>query len=814
MKLLSYITSRFRRTLSVLLLLSLLLIPLRALAVSADQLQKVLTVNEGRAALSISEDNTADYRTLPPGVSKVAAANADKVGVEIKGTRFMLDHVEHNDRKQAQDSYDFIFTPVLDGKRVGGPLKFIYRSSPGRGNSNAVIVGLTNDGFDIKDNRVTGLSGFGGTPLAKALDANDTSQGVQDLNVTHSTNTGKSSNFLQGGNSDPFQQAVQKLAEIVTSVNSSIVKALISVMDIGPLSDIPGINQAWKVVRDLINILFIIALLALSILTILRIDPQRYSIRSILPLLVFAIITVNFSLFFATIIADTAAVLAHPLITSAQELVSKGSTFQSTLTDGSAASFGESVVMLLAAIIMLIALVILLFFFIVRIIVIWLLAAVSPVVFLFMVLPLTRGESTKLLTTWIKWVYMAPISFLILFIAAQAAFPSVSVPDRGGSAILSAIFYAGVVLAAVLLPLALGGTIMNIATKHGRRAAGLGGKHGLGLLGGLPTGRGMSVGEMARSGKAALKQRSDAQQERAALRAAAAGGELHRMLGGGGLAEAVTGRDLTQAKSATQALVDDTRKKMVAIGFQDEDARQVIGYTLGRVPASDLTREQLAYADSHVGQLASAQILAENGWWDAGIARAYAHTGYQSQIKGDPIWKNLKRQHYAPDHQFTRDDFNEMDIGIAAGSMDGDDMRKLYPTFWRYNNPDSDESRANPAGHAIFTDLISDRGLGAVRENGQWVKGRTLNPTSFGQNVDTNHRNVASPSKRTAELATYARAGNKIRLNLIAGNLSAREWESIPGGPQTRDKGREELGRLQKELGLQTGQDHKDDHGF
>lgn len=783
--------------------LVLVFAPLAAFAAPTSQdLGSIVSIDDARSVLGIPGTST-DCQAVGP-TSTITKQNAKQVGVRISGVPFMLDHVFHINRQQGADSYDYIFTPRDGQGKAIPPMKFIYRSNAGtpQASSDGIVIGATGDGFQL----TTGLTstviakcnGFEGSPLSKALDANDSTQGVTDLNVTGSTDIGSTTNFVdaQSGN-DPFTQAVQKMREVVNDLTVSVIGAIKWAINMNDLTDTPGLVQAWSTVRDLVDGLFVIVLVALAVLTIARVDIRNYDVRAVLPLLIFAVITVNFGLLFARIMLNTAFVVGQPFLGAANRIVD-GSASAIPASSDAAVSFGTAMVLLIASVILLLGLAVLLFFFIIRIIVVWILAAMSPIIFLFMVLPLTRGEATKLLQHWVRWVYMVPIAFLVLFIGSamlSAILPQGTQPaeDPGVSAILHAIFYAGVVGAAVMLPFALGGQIMRLAGKAGKG----GGKGGLGIAGALPIGGGLTLASGTRAGKAFFEQRGKAQQNRAEEQAAAAGSVLFDRLGSGGLARTVTGRDVTQGQAVTEAVVDDELKRMQAINFQDADARQVIAYDMANAAEKsrmrpDMTSEQLARADSYIGRRASAKMLAQGGWWDWNIARRYGDTGYQKLAEGDPLLQNLKRRKYSADHQFTRGDFNTTDLGISLGSADGERMRSMYPSTFEYANPNSSISQANPAASRLFREALSGGGL----------EGRIISYNALRQNVDTNARNQASPAKIERELAMYRHSGDRVKLNLIGGNLASKEWIPIDGGPQSRAAGEAELARLRASLGL------------
>lgn len=763
-----------------------------AQAITEADLKSVISPESAKRLFDISDGNISGYSFKPqnPG----ANTPADDLQLIIPSKQgditFKFDHMEHQELSKGCDQWDFFFKPVIGKEAVSTPLAFNYRSNGcGQKPDWALVAGPVNKGTEIKDSRVAGLSNFGDSELAKYLDDKANKEGLTDWakdGLNPDANKSTKSGFLDRSTSDPFATAIGKVGEVVGSMNASLVKALQWAMDQGNLGDIQGLSGAWEVMRNLVNILFVLVLVAISVLTMLGVDSNKYSARATLPLLVFAVIGVNFSLLFATVLTNSAYVLAQPFANTARELITAGGAVSSTFTGVSDAGFGASVVLLLASVIMLIALIILLFFFIVRIIMLWLLAAASPVIFLAMVLPLTRGESKNLIKAWVKWVYMAPIAFIVLFIGAQVMTPVLaSTPgeDSGASAILRSIFYAGVLVAAVLIPLQLGGRVMAMASSPAKKGARVGGKGGLGLAGAIPLGGGMTVGEATRTGRGFFKQRADQQETRALQRAAGMGTQLHEQLGGGGLATAVTGADDTQAHSVTEQLVDKDLKDLQARGFQVHEGLAVTSYLKESDPAlkqdmyRELSAEQKGLANSYIGRRAVAKLTAQEGYWDWSDVRHFGDTGYQNLVTGDPLLQHAKRQKYSPHHTFSENDVDKLGLSLALSGMEGDSMRKIYTPTWDYLNPDSDQSKKAGGASAAFRKAFSDDGLDKRRAN--------LN--ALRQNMNARHRNNAPDIKRERVAANYDHLDSEAKKAVLSGVLDSREdrFKPLNGGPQT-----------------------------
>ncbi len=685
-----------------------------AQALTGDELKSGLraanTVNNARDLFGVSGETIPTSQYVLPANSR--SASGDGLAITIcterggpgggrcnrgspDAVQFRLTTVHHTDRKHGvKDSWDYIFRPFLGDEPAGSPLRFIYRVNEGKDPSSGLIVGLTNDGYEIKDLKAADLEGFRDSELARFLGSMQGDEALDWAKENDLDTTGDDASFLSGAeDGDPFSKALQKISEIITRLSSSVLSALSWALDVGDMNDNVGLTQAWTVVRDIVNLIFILVLVAMALSSILRIEPQKYSVHQLLPLLVFSVLAVNFSFLFANILANTATVLSQPFLESSRGLIERAAGLQGelgSLADG----FGESVVLLLASVIILVALAILLFFFIVRMVVIWILAALSPVLFLFMVLPFTRGESRNLLQTYIRWVYMAPVAFLMLFIGSlmlPAILNGADAGNDGATAIIQALFFAAIVIAAVAVPLALGGRIASMAAGQGKRVGGIGGKGGLGVAGMLPGPGGKTFGQRGRETKAFFKQRKDSQEQDAMLAAAhnriAMAESLNQVgPGGQGLTRTLTGMSQGQQVAALESMVNQAQKEMIPLSISAKN-RIAHGYKYGTVqeggryfaehPSGDpdqrmeMDATEYALAQNRINSAAAFKELAQAEYVDEHMLQGpknFAWTGYQQLHKGDPLISSYER---------SGDRINFGSLDIKTQLMDSDTLRGI-----------------------------------------------------------------------------------------------------------------------------------------
>lgn len=731
------------------------------------------SADSAKSYFGVNGHNLPDsqYEVIPPNVSGKDAVDPKQLKVVICATTgssgsgnctqnasdahvFTFSRMYFEDLGGSADFWDYSFVALGNSQ-----LRFLYRKNPSQSSHWGLVYGETDKNVEFSENFVAGLENFGDTDLAKNILENEADrQGLEWAKEGGIEVSSSQSGFLNRSDDDPFLKAVEKAIEAVSSVTEAVSNALLWALDTSNPNEVTGLAEAWRTIRDLVNILFMVILVALALITIVRLDERRYNVRSVLPLLIFAIITVNFSFLFATIIVNTAYILSQPFLTAAREIVEHAGLLGSS-APASPESFGAAFVLLLASLILLIALLILLFFFIVRIIMVWLLTAASPIIFLAMVLPLTRGEASKLMTQWIRWVYMAPIAFVILYIGSRVGLPN---PGQGEAtdSLLAAIFYGGLIIAAAMVPIALGGGLMRSVAGRGAGAGKLGGKVGLGAAGSIPLGRGMSVGEAVRTGKQALELRKGGQIERAQERAADGLVNLNERLGGGGLATSITGFDAGQAQPISNDLADKQLKKAMLGGMNEANFSRMVAYRIGKRPNLSAaerqyvaqlestwgraTHEERHMADNGIGERAAVKGLAQSGFLDWGMLPYYAQYGYQEGMsKYDPLMgavrKNYRGGAIGPEHlDMTR-------VRVAVSSPGGDDQKVYVPDFWQHLQGNSDFGRrATPQALENFRDTL--------REN--------TNAAAVAQFMDPTNRVAASDPRRRAfaEIAdTYMR---------------------------------------------------------
>jgi len=84
------------------------------------------------------------------------------------------------------------------------------------------------------------------------------------------------------------------------------------------VDSIAGIDIAWRVLRDMVNMIFIFALLYIAIATILRIE--EYGAKRLLARIIIVALLINFSLFFTKVAIDASNVLSAEFVNGIKQL--------------------------------------------------------------------------------------------------------------------------------------------------------------------------------------------------------------------------------------------------------------------------------------------------------------------------------------------------------------------------------------------------------------------------------------------------------------------------------------------------------------
>lgn len=269
------------------------------------------------------------------------------------------------------------------------------------------------------------------------------------------------------------------------------------------------INTGWALTRDVLNMFFVIALLAIAFATILRIESYQYKI--LLPKLIYAALLVNFSRTIAQIFIDFSNSLMTTLLNLSGGTISQyfayalfktePTTISDAIDPDKAAGYEMAFKLCLAIIIVIFILGLLSFaifalslMIIVRNSILMILVILSPAAFVLNILPATQQYAKKWWDEFLKYVFYGPVAAFCVYLSIMLARNVSALTDKAKGWILadpskvstagmldSGKFYSILVMIvfmfmSVMMVRALSPMAAGIATGVAKRGVGLAGK--------------------------------------------------------------------------------------------------------------------------------------------------------------------------------------------------------------------------------------------------------------------------------------------------------------------------------------------------
>lgn len=204
---------------------------------------------------------------------------------------------------------------------------------------------------------------------------------------------------------------------------------------------LPAVEIGWSIARDIANLGFVLAIIIIAMATITRFES--YGAKKLLPKLIAAAILVNFSLTIGSVFVDFSNVLSNFFIRKSvggEVNISKfadsfaaafniqsfmqtkggGDTGSVSISGELYNSLGAILSIFIAAVFTFIAALTLLgiaLMLLVRLIYLAVLLIISPIAWLFWVIPSLEGEFKKWWTNFLHWIFYAPILTFFLYLA-------------------------------------------------------------------------------------------------------------------------------------------------------------------------------------------------------------------------------------------------------------------------------------------------------------------------------------------------------------------------------------------------------------
>jgi hypothetical protein len=222
---------------------------------------------------------------------------------------------------------------------------------------------------------------------------------------------------------------------------SAIATLFANVIDVGVFGKVVGNNpviyEVWGVVRDFLNISFILVLLFSAFCTVFQV--QKFNYKNILLTLIIMALLVNFSFPISRVIVDFSNVMMYSLVQSFH--INTGSGLLVSFAKGSAldriiygADITASSPFLLASVVFVFIFTVTIFvmtiLFLIRLVMLAFLIMFSPVAFVGSIVPFLSTHASKWWDNLFKYAFFGPI---MMFMIAVATKMMVSIQSLGGS---------------------------------------------------------------------------------------------------------------------------------------------------------------------------------------------------------------------------------------------------------------------------------------------------------------------------------------------------------------------------------------------
>jgi len=247
--------------------------------------------------------------------------------------------------------------------------------------------------------------------------------------------------------------------------SSSSIRSALS-----PGGDAVWVINIWKVVLGLANMALVVVLAFLAAVNILHIQYDTYAIKKTLPILIIGVLLADFSLLIIRMLLDFSNILTMLFTMDqtpaafAKSLISDAQIAMNTPPTG--AGLGILFIWFLFSLLVMVAFFILGFLFYIRYVVIVACAIVAPLAFIAMAFPPTQSFFKQWWGWLTKFIFMKPIVFFMLWLAYQ-------IRTQGGmTGITGWMIMAFLIIAAVIIPFKLGGSVMDMWGKAGKWLSG------------------------------------------------------------------------------------------------------------------------------------------------------------------------------------------------------------------------------------------------------------------------------------------------------------------------------------------------------
>jgi len=224
-----------------------------------------------------------------------------------------------------------------------------------------------------------------------------------------------------------FGNLLLKLISFVGKFVTVMIRLLVAVAQYNDFTNSPAVSKGWIIIRDIFNMLLVLILLVIAFSTVLNIE--KYSYKRLLGGFFLAAILVNFSKLICGIFIDISQILMLTFV-NAFKSVGEGNMAEllglSSLLNFADTTKGESIVaesmgaLFLGLVMVIIALVVISVITIIlvfRIVILWFLVLLSPLAFMFNILPDTKRYASQWWQKFGSQVIIGPILAFFLWLS-------------------------------------------------------------------------------------------------------------------------------------------------------------------------------------------------------------------------------------------------------------------------------------------------------------------------------------------------------------------------------------------------------------
>ncbi|OGE95131.1 MAG: hypothetical protein A3H72_02270 [Candidatus Doudnabacteria bacterium RIFCSPLOWO2_02_FULL_48_8] len=260
----------------------------------------------------------------------------------------------------------------------------------------------------------------------------------------------------------------------------------------------PIVKEGWVIIRDLMNMIFVLAMIVMSLATILRVEAYNY--KKLLTKLIIMALLINFS----RVIAETLINVSNMVVdifAQGANWGAWGESMYNILGSGKQGNFlqqfanasgveplGMAISKLVLALVMLTSFLAIAGLLVIRMVGLWVLVILSPVAYALNILPATATYAKKWWETFVKYLIWAPVAVFFLRLGEKMIKDSGQVGAYTGySGTFQFIIIAGLMWAAVLVAKQAGmvgsEAIIKAAQGVGFGLPKWGAKQGVGAIG-------------------------------------------------------------------------------------------------------------------------------------------------------------------------------------------------------------------------------------------------------------------------------------------------------------------------------------------